>query len=115
MEWGCIPLFPTIQGKEWDASPFKFKPVRFNPKGEDNMSIRFLRRMAILLPFVFFLQGCAVYFPDEDDYHHHHEYEHHEYDRGNWRHEHSSLQTPQFAERVDGSEMTGNKKGLNSE
>ena len=81
------------------------------------MIIRFLRRIGILLLFVFIQQGCAVYFPDEDEYHrhYHHEYEHREYEGEHWRQEHSSLQTPQFAKRVDGTEMTENKKQLNSE
>ena len=70
------------------------------------MIIRLLKRAAVLLAVVFAAQGCAIYFPDGDDFHHHREH---------WRHEHSSRQTNQSAKRADGDQMAANQNSLDSE
>jgi len=47
------------------------------------MKIRFLKRMLVLLAFIFAIQGCAIWVgDDEGDFHHHHGEHWGHYDHG---------------------------------
>ncbi len=47
------------------------------------MAMQFLKRMVILLAFIFAVQGCAIWIKDDEgDFHHHRgeHWEHHEHE-----------------------------------